>query len=364
MGDLAHVDVVRHRLAAQCLTGPAAPGPLALALRLGALQAQDYGQALWALGSRLGSSVTRTDVVEAIERREVLRTWPMRGTIHFVPAADARWMVALSEARMLASTRLRRTQLDIDEDILTRSAEVLSRALSGGKPVPRPELIQAFAAAGIKIDGQRGYHLLWHAAQTGLICLGPMAGKQQTFVLLDDWVPAPTRLSREEALAELARRYVTGHGPATVHDFAWWGGLTVGDARRALASAGPDVRVTAVDGVDHWHADHGAPGDPAGARLLAAFDEYLLGYKDRAAVLAPEHAKEIVPGGNGVFFPMLVLDGQVVGSWRRTLSAKWVDIELSPFAATAKTRDLFAPEAERYARFVELPLRTLSVSAA
>jgi hypothetical protein len=186
-----------------------------------------------------------------------------------------------------------------------------------------------------------------------------MQDKQQTFVLLDEWVPNARELSRQESLAELARRYFASHGPATVHDFAWWAGLTVTDAKAGLEAAKPGLTSDKIDGKEFWMSQDGAETsaqDECGVYLLPGFDEYLLGYKDRSAVLAPEHASKVVPGGNGVFFPIIVVDGQVVGTWKRALKKNSVDISLSFFKHIDGQEDRVSEAAAHYSDYIGLPL--------
>jgi hypothetical protein len=212
---------------------------------------------------------------------------------------------------------------------------------------------------GIRTGGQRGYHILWYLAQSGVICLGPMQGKQQTFVLLDEWVPDARNLPREEALAELAGRYFSSHGPATVHDFAWWAGITVTDARLGLETARLELISEMIEGKEYWmREDTLSPAGEDGSRvyLLPGFDEYLLGYKNRGAVISEAHAQKIVPGSNGVFLPMIVVAGQVVGTWKRKIKKKAVDITLHPFTALGHLEDRAVDAAQAYADFVGLPL--------
>jgi hypothetical protein len=227
-------------------------------------------------------------------------------------------------------------------------------------------MMRVLEEAGIGTENQRGYHILWYVAQSGLICLGPMQGKQQTFVLLDEWVPNPRRLSREESLAELAGRYFASHGPATVHDFAWWSGLTVTEARAGLEAATPGLVSETIDGKEYWTATD-APRrtahDEPGVELLPGFDEYLLGYKDRNAVLSAEHAPRIVPGRNGVFRPIIVVDGRVVGTWKRSLKKDSVHVTLRPFTSLGDLEERAIEAAERYSVFVGLPLLSTEIEA-
>jgi hypothetical protein len=290
----------------------------------------------------------------------------MRGTIHFVPPEDAKWMLKLSAPRMLAADRRRLAQLELDDETMERCTELFHDALKGNKRLSRPGMMELLEDAGIRTAGQRGYHILWYTSQTGFICMGPREGKQQTFVLLDEWVPDARELSREESLAELAGRYFTGHGPATVHDFAWWAGLTVADAKAGLEAA--KLRLTSAEthGKEHWMADDYSghtPQDEVSVYLLPGFDEYLLGYKDRSAVLAEEHAPRIVPGSNGIFLPTIVADGQVVGTWKRTLKKNSVELTLIPFTQLGNLEERVIEVARRYCAFTGLPLSSVAIAA-
>lgn len=331
---------------------------------MGAMQAQDYTQAIWAIGLRT-QSATLVDVEQAIAEGKILRTWPMRGTIHFVPARDAKWMLMLSARRTIASDRRRQEQLDLDLPLLERCKQLLYDALHGGRRLSRPDVMSLLKNAGISTENQRGYHILVYAALSGLICLGPMQDRQQSFVLLDEWVPDAHVLSREEALAELAARYFTSHGPATLRDFAWWAGLTLTDARSGLAASHKSLTSVTINAVDYWFADQASldERESEDVHLLPGFDEYLLGYTDRSAMLASEHASKIVPGGNGVFKPMLVLDGYIVGGWMRSLKKNRLEITINQFAGPVAPRERLIAAAERYSAFLGLPLSGVTINA-
>src|SRR5690348_6928057 len=332
---------------------------------MGAMQAQDYRQALWAIGLRT-TSATLADVEEAIARRAIVQTWPLRGTLHFVAAENAQWMLELLAPRRLAADRSRRRQLELDEDLLARCTHLVREALQGGGQLTRSGVMRLLEEARISPSGQRGYHILWYLAQIGLICLGPMRDKEQTFVLLDEWVPASRRLARADALAELAERYFASHGPATVDDFAGWAGLTLGDARAGLEAVKAGLLAEQRDAKAYWSAadtpDH-AMHDTSGLYLLPGFDEYLLGYKDRGDVLAPAHAHNVAPGGNGIFFPIIVAGGQVVGTWKRTLKRSGVAITLSPFTPLGVSNERLADAARRFSDFLGLPLVSMETAA-
>ncbi|MEU8263117.1 winged helix DNA-binding domain-containing protein [Micromonospora sp. NPDC048999] len=326
----------------------------------GAMQAQDAASGLWSLGVRLPGR-TLADVQAALERREALRTWPMRGTVHLVPSRDARWMLAVTGVRTLTAAATRRAQLGLTEADADRAADVLGGPLAGGGRLTRAQCLATLNAAGIDTVGQRGYHLLLYAALRGVVCIAPHIGTEQTFALLDEWVPDPHRPDRDEALGLLAARYVRSHGPVTRHDFARWTGLTVADAKRGIAVAGDALAAVEVDGtealVDAALLD--APREPIDdVHTLPGFDEYLLGFKDRTLMLDPAHAAAVVPGGNGVFQSTVVHGGRVVGTWRRTIGKNAVAVTvhpLAPFDAALQSR-VEAALAE-YARYLGLPLR-------
>jgi hypothetical protein len=343
------------RLSNQHVTAEKFDRPEDVVRWMGALQAQDYLQAVWALGLRTTSG-RLADVEQALEDGKIIRTWPMRGTLHFIPPEDARWMLSLSASRLLAADQRRMKQLDLNVDIMARCMDLFREVLSGGKRLSRPEMMSVLEGAGISTNGQRGYHILWYTAQSGVIYVGPTQNKQQTFGLLDELVPDARDLPRDEALAELARRYFSSHGPATVHDFAWWAGITVSDARRGLEAAKSGLVSDTLEGREYWMIEGVSPVARNDVYLLPGFDEFLLGYKDRSAVLASEHAQNVVPGNNGMFLPMIVAGGEVVGTWKRAIKKKGVDITLHPFVSADHLSDRVAEAAQAFADFVGLPL--------
>jgi hypothetical protein len=350
--------IYSNRLLSQQIAATRFTQPGEMVAWLGAMQAQDYLGTLWAIGLRLPGS-TEAAVEQALNARTIVRTWPMRGTLHLVAAADVRWMLELLTPRRLAQSAGRRKQLDIDEATLARSRDVCRDALQGGKQLARPAMFALLQSHGIATTGQRGIHILGHLAQEGLLCLGARAGKQFTFTLLDEWAPYARSLDHDADWAELARRYFTGHGPATVQDFAWWTGQTLGDTRRALAAAAQYLVQEQIDGRTYWMAPRSnSDGYPMSAvHLLPGFDEYMLGYKDRSAILAAEHAPKIHPGANGVLNATLVVDGRIQGVWRRTLKKKSVVLTISPFTMLrARQKEAAAVAAERYAGFLGLAL--------
>ncbi|MEV4280690.1 winged helix DNA-binding domain-containing protein [Actinoplanes xinjiangensis] len=326
----------------------------------GAMQAQDLNSILWSLGVRLPGA-TLPEVVAATERGDVVRTWPMRGTVHLVPSADAHWMLELAGVRTLSGVAKRWEYLGLDEKTAHRAMDVLAAAVAaGGGRLTRSECMTALTEGGIAVDGQRGYHLLWYVSQRGVTAIAPNRGAEQTFVLLDEWVAERNSPSREEGLAIFAKRYFRSHGPTTVKDFAGWTGLTLTDCRKGVAAAG--LTPVDVDGVEMWaDPDVLDAGPVTGWWALPGFDEYMLGYKDRSMMATAEQVTRIIPGGNGVFQSTLVRDGRVMATWKRTLGKKAVTVTVQPLAGF--DLDEAVPALEPFAAFVGLPLVVKSLPA-
>ncbi len=286
-----------------------------------AMQAQDYPGALWAVALRT-KNATQKDVEKAIANRRIVRTWPMRGTLHFMHADDTRWMLQLLGSRGAASARGRRLQLGLTDNVMDEVEAVVRDALSGGKPMSRSKIASLLRerVKGLALDNSHVSHIFRNFGQRAITCFGPHEGKQPTFVLLDDWLPKTPEKPREEALGELARRYFTSHGPALLTDLAGWASINQGDAKLGLELAKNDLVSEIIDGKTYYFSNN-APKPPTGhtAFLLPGFDEYMLGYKDRSAALHADHANNIVPGGNGMFLSTIVVDSQVVGTWKKTI---------------------------------------------
>lgn len=350
-------DLVGQRLYSQSIAPAVLEKPGDVVKRLGAVQAQNYLGALWAIGLRMKAATEKT-IEQAISDRRIIRTWPMRGTLHFVAPEDVRWMLALLTPRIITNAARRHRQLELDAATFTRSETLFSKALEGGRQLTRPEMMDILEQDGVSTDGQRGYHILWRAAQNGLICFGPRQGKQDTFVLLDEWLPTNKTLSQEESLAELAKRYFTGHGPATIQDFMWWSGLPAADARIGLELVATQLTSEEFEGHTYWLSSSAATtkGASSNVQLMPGFEEYLLGYKDRSAVLDLAHSKKVMPGG-GMFKPFLVVNGQVMGTWKRVLRKTKVLLSLDPFEPLNSAQlDAVIAATESYGRFLGLPV--------
>lgn len=354
---MANHVIASHRLYNLSITHSKLEKPEEIVKSLGAVQAQDYMQAIWAIGLRTGSAGI-ADIEQAVSARRLVLTWTLRGTIHFAPPEDVKWMIQLTAPRVLGQAKKRLAQVELDDATLIRCRRIIYNALKGGRQIERSVLLQLLEAEGIQTKNQRGYHILWHCAYQGLICFGPMHGKQQTFVLLDEWLLHSRELSYTESMAELALRYFTSHGPATLQDFAWWTGMTLADARIGLDAVKQNLLSEQMDGCEYWMPDSVAllTNENTGVHLLAGFDEFIIGYKDRSVVLTPETTPLVIPGKNGIFLPTLVIDGHVMGTWKRTIKKKGVEVLMAPFEQLGDRQEEVAQAAERYASFLGLPL--------
>lgn len=345
-------EIARLRLIAQRIAGPGVSSAADVVRWMGALQAQNYPGALTSVALRTASG-TRQAVEAALDAGEIVRSWPIRGTLHLMAAGDLPWILPLTAQRVLASAGRRRAQLGIDDAILDRAQTVVQQCLAGGHRLRRVEMLARWEEAGLSISGQRGYYLLWHLAQTGTVCFGPVRGAEQLLVLVAEWITHPRRLQGEEALGELAVRYFSSHGPATLKDFVRWTKLTVADARVGLAVARGQLGRLELDGGEYF-MDPRTPDLLAAHRpdahrtfLLPGFDEFMLGYADRTAALPAEFADRIVPGGNGMFLPTVVDDGQVVGTWKHGGRGATRTVSATPFSsftdeASAAIRRVYA----------------------
>ena len=352
--------VLEARLGAQLLQGGPRRSPAAVVSRLLAVQAQDLASGLWAIGVRSPGS-TLAEVLSALEDGSVVRSWPMRGTLHLVAAEDLGWILGLGVPRVRSTIAARHRQLELDAETFSRSRDLTEAMLGGGRRAGRDELLAAHTAAGIPVTGQRGSHLLMELAMRGVVCWGPPAGKQQSLVLSEEWIRSPRVLEPDEALGEFVVRYLAGHGPATVADLTWWSKLTVAQVNRGLEIAGDRVEEREQEGVLRWSAvETASVPRPTGAPSVLAlpgFDELLLGYRDRGLSLPAEHAERVVPGANGIFLPMITVDGRIVGTWRRRIGPKTVTITPEPFTPLGRRVEAgFRRAVTAYGRFLGLPV--------
>ena len=319
---------------------------------MGAMQAQDYNQAKWAIGVRL-PHLTEAQIESAFNQGEIFRTHLMRPTWHFVSADDIYWLLELTAKQIKSTTKSRNRDLGLTEAVLEKSKEVLIKSLEGNRALTREELSDQLNLAGINTYEQRMPHILMEAEIDGIICSGVMQEKKQTYSLLAERIPVKKSLLKEEALALLAKKYFTSHGPATLPDFVWWSGLPIADARKAL-EMNKATLISETFGTDtYWFSDSFSrtASLPDTVYLLPAFDEYLISYKNRSSAITLEnHTKAI--SNNGIFRPIIVVNGQISGLWKRTIKKDTVLIELDHFRPHSKKEiRLIEKAAESFGHF-------------
>jgi hypothetical protein len=362
----------RLRLASQGLLGGAAGEPAGFATvdecvrHMTAMQAQDLASALWAVGQRVPGS-TASDVRAALDSGTVVRSWPFRGTLHLVPPPELRWMLEITSERMVRMVAGRHRELGITADDVAHCRDIARELLASREGATREQLFEAFEEQGQITKAQRGVHLLGSLCLHAWLVQGPMAGTEgkaagrQLFMPFEEWIPESRELDRDEGIAELLHRYLRSHGPATLDDFSWWTQIPKTEAKAALGRIKDRVVELEFEGTSYWLSPEAAAllddGVPGSRTLLAlpGFDEFLLGYKDRSLVLAPEYAQKVVPGGNGVFKRMIVSAGTVTGTWARTGTGRNAAVVPEPFdpdglpPAAARS---FEVQAAKYLKFM------------
>ncbi len=382
-------EIARTRLIHQRIAQSALMSPGEVVSHMGAIQAQDYAGAKWAVGLRLPGS-TDAGIERALADRDIVRTWAIRGTLHFVAAKDVRWLLALVAPVIIRKNARRYRELGLAERTLTQSCEVLLEALQGGRLLDRRSLRKILEEKGIDTEGQRFAYMLQRASLEGRICQVGMRKNSPLFAALGEHVPNDEPMTRDDALAELAKRYFSSHGPATLGDFTWWSGLPAADARTGLGTAGPELMRENIHGRDYWSGS--VPvirSGPTEVNLLPVFDEYIVGYKDRSAILDTLRERGLVPkaGMSGPivpvtgrvegnrertvdqdettilaspfapFTPTILINGQVAGTWKRTIDRGEVIIASSPFIPCTHTqKEAYAAAAQRYGEFLDMPV--------
>ena len=354
---MTNLDITHQRLHNQLITQHMFDKPVDVVQWMGAVQAQDFAAAKWAIGLRM-SNTTEDDIEQAFSSGAILRTHVMRPTWHFVSPSDIRWLLALTTPRVCALMAYYDRQLELDDETFLRSHTALARALQGGKQLTRTELASTLQQVGIATtNGQRMTHLMMRAELDGIVCSGARRGKQFTYALLDERVPQAHVLDRDESLAALVKRYFTSHGPATLQDFIWWSGLTSTEAKTGLEMNTPHLVHESVNGQTYWFSEPTPlPHDivPT-AYLLPNFDEYTVSYKDRSAMLERAHAHKRVVTTSDILSSVIVLNGQVVGLWKRTLTKNAVFVNLSLFTPfNTAERQAIDVAIEHYAAFLDL----------
>jgi hypothetical protein len=351
--NIAHDRLVNQRLASSAFTTPDQ-----VVAWLGAVQAQDFEGAKWAIGQRI-IGATNYGIEQAFCDGTLLRTHVLRPTWHFVAPADIRWMLKLTAPRVNRILASYNRTLELDDSVFKRSNKALSKALKGGVHLSRTDLKEVLRSAGINTDDQRLIRILANAELNGLICSGVKQGKQLTYALLEERVPPSNNRTREEALAELTFRYFRSHGPATIQDFAWWSGLIRKDIREGLDLVKREITNEEFAGETYWFASD-MPNVRRSIRsffLLPAYDEYLVAYKDRSAAI---DAKNLQTNRSPFFDPTVVSEGRVIGTWKRSVSNGELVIRIKPLRKFVEVeKETLANVAKRYGKFLGMNVTLL-----
>jgi hypothetical protein len=330
--DLHDVSVIRHKN--HHISGNEFNTVADIARWMGAIQAQSFSMSKWAFGIRLPDSKV-TVIDEAINTGQIVRSHLLRPTWHYVFADDIHWILELTAPQIRAAARSRDKQLGLDDAVCKKSNSVIEKSLRNDKHLTRPEIVSKLIKAKLPVDENRVSHLLMRAETEGIICSGKLSDSRQTYTLLDDWIPRKKTFTHEEALFELAKRYFTSHGPATLQDFSWWSGLPARDSRQAVESVKSDFCSEVINGTTYLLADPSSIPNPATGEiyLFPAYDEFLISYRDRTASINSENHKKAV-SENGIFYPVIVKNGMVIGTWKHTVKKDLVFYEADIFGNT------------------------------
>jgi hypothetical protein len=349
--------IAEQRLRRQLLTRAGLRRPADVVSWFGAIQAQEYEAAKWAIGLRLQDGAVAADVDRAFQDGEILRTHVLRPTWHFVAPSDIRWMLALTAPRVHRRMAPYHVHLELDGRIFARALRVIERAFAADPCLTRAELAERLRRARLPMAGPRLAHVVMHAELEALICSGPRRGRQFTYALMAERAANAAPLSRDEALATLARRFWRSHGPATMRDFVWWSGLATADGKRAVEMI-KAVREE-IDGRTYWTVAEEARGTRRDvlAHLLPIYDEYLVAYKDREAVPhGPRVAAEATPFVT--FQNVWTIAGQVAGTWRAARGPRGVAVDAVPVRrVTRQERAALDQAVRRYESFLETPVQ-------
>ena len=350
-------DIASYRLRNQRLSQTGLKNPVEVVSWFGAVQAQDFAGAKWAIGLRT-SGLTEADVERAFSDGSILRTHVLRPTWHFVTPRDIRWLLKLSAPRVRALLAYNDRQLELNKPVITKSNAVLAKTLQGGKQLTRDELGATLQRNKVPTNGLRLTQLMIHAELDAVICSGPRRGKQFTYALLEERVPQAQMLEHQEAVVMLTKKYFTGHGPATLKDFIWWSGLSAADARLGLEAIKSEFEHEVLDGETYWFVASENQTKKPGARayFLPNYDEYTVGYTNRSAVFDISHTSKLDARGSVLAQHVILTAGRIVATWKRTLQKNAVAIETNPFLVLKKTETkAIIQAAERYAAFLGLP---------
>jgi hypothetical protein len=325
----------------------------------GAIQAQEYAHAKWALGMRL-NNINESIIEIAFNKGELLRTHILRPTWHFVHNDDIRWMIALTAPRVKSVNAFMYRKMELTNNLLNKTTDILAKELEGGKYLTRTALNKVLAKKNIIADGIRLSCIMMQAELNSVICSGPRIGKQFTYALLDERVFSNSIISNEEALASLAKRYFLSRGPASIKDFSTWSGLTISDSKKGLEMIKSHVTKEVIEGEEYYFDPVLSITERAKKMcLLPIYDEYIMGYKNRVAIL--DIKNKYAPDTAFVFDNTIIYDGQIIGTWKRTIHKTSIDLEYSFFQPQPKEYlKLVTHAIKQYERFHDLPVNVMN----
>jgi hypothetical protein len=349
LSDIAHI-----RLHSQQIAATKISSPKEMVSWMGAMQAQDYQMCKWAIGVRLPNS-TDKKIEEAIDKGQIIRTHLLRPTWHLVSADDIYWLLELTAPHIKPAMNSNNRLLGLDDKLFAKCNKIIEKALGGSNHLTRDELMAILNKAKISTESYRSIHIMFHAELDGIACNGVRRGKNSTYALLSERVPKKKILPREEALAKLAQRYFSSHCPATLNDFRWWSGLPVKDARNALEMVKKDFISETIGADTYWLTNSFSlpKKENPSVYLLPAFDEFLISYKDRSASFPMKNYNKALTS-NGIFRPIIVMNGHVIGTWKRTIKKDTVLIETDFFQPHNKSsKNLIEKAAKTFGIFLD-----------
>lgn len=344
--------IAAQRLLNQQISDSNFKSPEKLLSYLGAIQAQDFAMAKWAIGARI-PGLAEADVNKALEKGTIVRTHILRPTWHFVAAEDLRWMLELTAPHVKRIVNNYGQKLELTEELLSKTRKIIEQSLSGNNHLTRKEIMAILSQNGIKTDEWRSTRIMFDAELSGLVCSGINKGKQITYSLIDETIKKHNIFSGDEALAELTFRYFNSRGPATIPDFCWWSGLTLTKARKGVELNSQKFNQFTKENQTYYFTGNPRESNPdESIHFLPAFDEFLIAYKDRSASMDTSHYKKVI-AGYGIFKPLMVQNGFVKGTWQRTIKKDEVHIQLTFLDKVNKSEfEKFAAAADDYGKFL------------
>lgn len=349
---MTYPEIVNHRLAVQQLATSKFKEAAELLRWFGAMQAQEYGPTKWSFGLRM-PTLTDADIEKDFTSGKILRTHLLRPTWHFVAAEDIRWMLQLTKARVHAANAFMYRQTELNKKLFTKCTNIIIKALKGNHQLTRDSINEEFNKNKIKAEGHRLSYIMMHAELEGIICSGARQGNQFTYALLEERVPAVKSISAAEALAKLTTRYFSSRGPATVHDFSIWSGLTIADCKKGIESVKEKLLSEAIDGELYYYTEAGRKKTSNDIQLLPIYDEYIMGYKKREAILQVYNS--ISPKPALGYDHTIIAEGQIIGTWRRIIKPKHIDLHYKTFRPfTSLQKAEFKKAVGRYQKFTGL----------